>query len=414
MGLVLEKQGDHARAAEFYERAGNMKRAEEVRALGQTRQGAVALTELQARGSKPDGKPAEPPRHGLPTVIPDDPPSNGHTPVSHMTPAATNGRAAADAPRRPGAEAAALVAAQAAHQKRPSEPPSQANVEEVRGASLGFTLDVDDARAAAPSSMPAVAPSPRLEAVPDEATIPLPGKPEPPPPPPAEARPPAPAAAAVPLEPPRPAQPAIRPQRIAELLSGALSASAVTRRDDGLLVFPIQDTGYVRTDVLVSLAGQFELEPVNRRYRGKRTESLFGGNDSAVVALMGKGLAVVDPGKLEVAALQLKQEEIFLVENVLLAFSSGLVWENGRLPSDTDKDLDIVHLRGSGQILLATRSNVVSLEVKKDQPVTAHASRLVGWNGQLVPYRGPLPGLPENARRPPIVRFEGTGVVLTI
>ena len=355
----------------------------------------------------------------MPPVAHEDPGSasgadakgNGH---DLADPASSSGTSAAARP--PGAEAAALVAAQAAHQKRPSEPPTQANVEEVRGASLGFTLDVDDRAAAAgmPSSSASRPSNGTLPPVDDAADPAAPRAPEP-----ARAADPriadeiSSSAAALPLMPPHTAAPALRSKRIAELLSGAITASAVTRRDDGLLLFPIHDVGYVRTDILVSLAGSFEVEPVNRRYRGKRTESLFGGNDSAVVALMGKGLAVIDPGKLEVAAITLKQEEIFLVEGVLLAFSSGLVWENGRLPSETDKDLDIVHLRGSGQVLLATKAPIITLKIHKDNPVTAHAQRLVGWNGQLVPYRGPLPGLPENARRPPIVRFEGTGVVLS-
>jgi hypothetical protein len=42
------------------------------------------------------------------------------------------------------------------------------------------------------------------------------------------------------------------------------------------------------------------------------------------------------------------------------------------------------------------------------------AQRLLGWTGQLVPYRAPLPGLPEPARRVPVVRFEGTGTVLSL
>jgi hypothetical protein len=110
----------------------------------------------------------------------------------------------------------------------------------------------------------------------------------------------------------------------------------------------------VRTDLLVALAGQFEVESVNRRYRGKRTDSLFGGPDAAIVALLGKGLALLSPDKLQLRLVGMKSEELYLVESALVAFTQGLVWENGRLPSESDRDLDIVHLRGSGRVILGT------------------------------------------------------------
>jgi uncharacterized protein (AIM24 family) len=97
-----------------------------------------------------------------------------------------------------------------------------------------------------------------------------------------------------------------------------------------------------------------------------------------------------------------------------VGFTSGLVWENGRLPSEADRDLDIVHLRGSGRVVLGSKKPILAVTVKADAPVMVHATRLVGWTGQLVPYRAPLPGLPEPARRVPVVRFEGTGTVLTL
>ena len=101
---------------------------------------------------------------------------------------------------------------------------------------------------------------------------------------------------------------------------------------------------------------------------------------------------------------------------MLFAFSAGLVWENGRLPADVgiEKDLDIVHLRGSGRTFIGTKRPLFGLKVTRDQPITLLTERLVGWNGQVVPYRGPFPGLPETAMRPQIVRFEGEGTVLAM
>lgn len=199
---------------------------------------------------------------------------------------------------------------------------------------------------------------------------------------------------------------------LADLPLRAIDGRALSRTADGHLVLPISDVGYVRTDLLAGLSGSFEVEVVNRRYRGKRTDSLFGGAEAAVVALMGNGFALLGLGDQTATALSMQNEEIYLVESGVVGFSAGLVWENGRLPSEADRDLDIVHLRGSGRVVLGTKKPVVALPVKTDAPALVHATRLVGWSGQLVPFRAPLPGLPESAKRVPIVRFEGTGLVL--
>lgn len=183
--------------------------------------------------------------------------------------------------------------------------------------------------------------------------------------------------------------------------------------DDGLLVFPIREAAYLRTDLLVGLRGSFEVEPVYRRYRGRRTDSFFGGSKTPLAAALGDGRAWLDAGDAEVTVLALDNEELYLVEGTLLAFSAGLVWENGRLPEPGGKDLDIVHLRGTGRVVLQTKRRLRAIE-SGDRPVTVAAPRLVGWAGAVVPSRGSFPGLPESVDRPSIVRFEGNGRVLVV
>lgn len=393
MGLVLERQGDLERAATFYEKAGNKKRADEIRAYRPTATGTFPLPNLQqltqaAREQAVRDQAISPPVSTPPGPVgpPSTPPSPA-TPPPIPTPATT--RASTPPPPSPAAEAAALTAATAAQLKRATEPPAPPAVETARGASLGFTLEVDEKKkggsGAAPAS-PGPAPSTPPVAAPPAVSSPSTtsaGKP-------------------------------VGEHTLPDLIAAAVQADVPTLRDDGVLAFPVPDVGYVRTDLLVALAGQFEIETVNRRYRGKRTDSLFGGPDAAMVALLGRGLALLHPEKLALRVVSLKSEELYLVESALLAFTQGLVWENGRLPSESDRDLDIVHLRGSGRVVLGTKSPLLTLQARPEHPITVHASRLVGWNGQLVPYRAPLPGLPEAARRIPVVRFEGTGVVLAV
>ena len=326
MGLVLERQGDLEHAAQFYERAGNQKRADEIRAYRPTPTGTFPLPNLQAMITQTQAAQA---RAQVPVAKPSPPMAK--PPVIAPT--------------------AALAASVASLPPRLAQP----------------TL-------AAPIAVtpPAVVP-------------------------------PVPAVSAP-----------LKELGLAGLMAGAISAEVPVLRDDGILAFPITDVGYVRTDLLIAFAGQFNMEPVHRRYRGKRTDSLFGGPDAGIVALLGTGLALLLPSEREILLLSLRSEELYLVEGSLLAFTQGLVWENGRLPSASDRDLDIVHLRGSGRLAIGTESPLVALEVRPDRPVTVHAARLVGWHGQLVPFRAPLPGLPESARAIPVVRFEGAGMVLAI
>lgn len=273
-----------------------------------------------------------------------------------------------DGPLTGGAEAAALTAARADAMRRPNARPDEGSAQQARSASLGFTLDVETGKRSKPS-----------------------GQHE--------------------METPDAPRGARSIQVFAAENDAAEGAQRLHRRGDGAMVVPIDEVAYLRSDLLVSLSGQFEIEPLNRRYRGRRTDSLFGGNQAPMVAVMGRGVAVFDPAKMDVAVLELANEELYLVEGALASFSAGLVWENGRLPSEGGPDLDIVHLRGTGAVVLGSPKRVYAHTVLADAPVTLHVERLVGWNGQVVPYRGDLPGLPESADKPPIVRFEGTGLV---
>ncbi len=450
MGLVLERQGDLDRAAAFYERAGNKKRADEIRAYRPTATGTFPLPNLaalvaktqQLEGTSPQ-PPSTPPQPAATPPRPASTPSQPAATLPPAQPASTPPQPAAPAPSsstppQPAAppasslanvahaaglppvapkpitgvvaieaieqrdpplstatgarasqpiEAAALTAAATSTLRKPVEPPPAAAAG-TRDNPLGYTIEVEERAAGAAPEKPA----------------------EPSGPPKAAER----------GAPPQGDQGGAAPrallvdERLTTLAASAVTTDEPTLSEDGMLAFPIPDVGYVRTDLLVALTGQFEIEPVNRRYRGKRTDSLFGGVDSAIAALLGRGLALLHADKLHPRLLTLKNEEIYLVESALLAFTQGLVWENGRLPSEADRDLDIVHLRGSGRLVFGSRAPLLTFAVRPDAPCVAHASRLIGWSGQLVPYRAPLPGLPENAKRVPVVRFEGTGTVLVV
>lgn len=207
------------------------------------------------------------------------------------------------------------------------------------------------------------------------------------------------------------ASPSQRGERVASLAHRA-QADVDGRLDGDLLSLPFKDVLYLRTDLMVALTGELEVEPVNRRYRGRRTDSFFGGPKAALSAAMGRGTALLDVKGREITTLRLDGEDVYLLEGAIVAFTDGIVWENGRLPGENGDDLDIVHLRGDGRIVLTSERPIHGVTIDSERPTTVRADRLVGWQGQVVPFRGPYPGLPEAVHRPAIIRFEGTGTVL--
>ena len=48
-------------------------------------------------------------------------------------------------------------------------------------------------------------------------------------------------------------------------------------------------------------------------------------------------------------------------------------------------DLDLVHLRGEGKVLLSLAGPLRSVPVAMDGPVTVPLTHLVGWQGNLTP-----------------------------
>jgi hypothetical protein len=420
MGLVLEKKGQLERAADFYERAGNKKRAEEIRAFRPTQTGTFPIPNLAAMGVQQ-----------APTSVAPGPAAMRAAATSTPTspPVAASSSLSPSPPPRPVARTQSMMMQAVSIAPGASTMPSPSNAPPRTTTLPGTSMPTTSVAAVSLLSTPPTKASPPVT-TPPVTTPPVTTPPVTTPPvttPPVTTPP----VTTPQVTTPQVTTPATLTHRearattsertthadvvelaLARLDQHVVDGTALARTAQTQLVVPIDEIGYVRTDLITSLSGAFELEVVNRRYRGKRTDSLFGGTDAAVVALMGRGCAVLQLGELVPSALTLASEEVYLVEGSVVSFSSGLIWENGRLPSESDRDLDIVHLRGSGRVVVGTTRTLVVLTVKPGAPVLVHASRLLGWTGQLVPYRAPLPGLPEQARRVPVVRFEGTGTVL--
>jgi Tetratricopeptide repeat/Mitochondrial biogenesis AIM24 len=372
MGLVLERKGRLEEAASFYEKGGNQKRAAEIRAFRPTATGTFPLVNLTAMGVQ--APPSLVPGPAGMASVPPAPLAAVTTPAQFPAPAnwARNGSA----------EAAALTAYAAQElRKLEARTPSQPT---------------------APAPPVVVAPPSLASMLPSTASMP-------------------PLSASLPTSPASQAAeslPAMTVRAWAGVAAGVasaamLEATTIPERSAkrAVVTFPVIDVAYAQVDRLLASRGVTGSEPIHRRYRGKRTDSVFGGVESAMIACRGSGALWLDTSKIVGELFHLQNEELYALESAVVAFSSGLAWENGRLPAENDRDLDIVHLRGQGRVLIGTLTSLQAAEVRPNEPVVVDARRLVGWSGSLVPLRGQWSGLPEG-RRSPTVRFDGTGLVL--
>jgi hypothetical protein len=180
----------------------------------------------------------------------------------------------------------------------------------------------------------------------------------------------------------------------------------------GALFVPVAQEAHVRLARVMGISGPVQTSPVNRRFRGKKTDTYFGGQDETMLTLSGVGSAMIDVQDIHLTTLILEQEGLYARETSVLAFSGGIVWENGRLPNPNGEDLDIVHLSGKGQVSLMGPQPHGVIRVSKTTPAWVRLDNLVAWNGQMVPAQKDLEGLPGNVQSPGMVRFEGEGLVI--
>jgi len=140
-----------------------------------------------------------------------------------------------------------------------------------------------------------------------------------------------------------------------------------------------------RLSGLGAYGGSLELKPERKRFRGRLTDRSFGDGAEQVMRAIGTGTIIVDAKKRTFVATQIGAESAYFREGAVFAFEGSLSFENGRLPSETSPDLDLVYLRGNGQVLLCCGGPLRALEVGLTRPATVPLDELVGWYGNLTP-----------------------------
>jgi Tetratricopeptide repeat len=216
------------------------------------------------------------------------------------------------------------------------------------------------------------------------------------------------------------AAPAIRAASTTQPALAAWAATRVVRAASGetFVVGPDALTVAVRGEVLVRLDGLFAsrgritLRPELKRFRGRETDRPFGDGPSRMVRVIGEGVLLFRAAGRRFTALDLGTDAGYFREEVVFGFEEPVAFENGRVPSRLSADLNLVHLRGRGRMLLLTADEPVAVDVTPDAPLRLPLSALVGWIGALTPRVTTLAGDDEDMGGEAAVELTGEGRVL--
>ncbi len=171
-----------------------------------------------------------------------------------------------------------------------------------------------------------------------------------------------------------------------------------------------QEEMFARVNGLLALSGALTFKPETRRQRGRATDKPFGGADQ-IHRVGGRGVLFLDPAGKQYLPIDLDDEPAYFLESAVMAFEEVIQFENGKVTADWAPDLELVHLKGLGKVLIRMSGPMRSLEVKMDRPAVIPADRLLGWHGSLAPRLTAI-GAKETKNARVFVELSGEGHAL--
>ena len=152
-------------------------------------------------------------------------------------------------------------------------------------------------------------------------------------------------------------------------------------------------------------------EPMVRVTREGPQDLPLGSPTRPMVSLFGARQVALRPSpgcRLEV--IELEERDAYVREEKLAALDLELTYENGRLASGHGDAVSMVHVRGTGTLVLELPVTVAAMEATQDAGCLVRCEVLIGWTGRLVPRCLPAVDAPGHARG--WVAFGGEGAVL--
>jgi len=180
----------------------------------------------------------------------------------------------------------------------------------------------------------------------------------------------------------------------------------------GLFTVSVKSDALVRAEGLLAVQGAVRLVPEMKRFRGHPTQKAFGEGPRRMLRASGEGTLCFRVPSSQLSVIELAGESGYFREEVTFAFEEAVDFENGRVTSRLGPDLNLVHLRGRGQLVLATRGPVAGTAVSRATGVRVPLAALVGWTGALTPKLAPLSEADNGENEPLVVELTGEGQVL--
>jgi uncharacterized protein (AIM24 family) len=194
---------------------------------------------------------------------------------------------------------------------------------------------------------------------------------------------------------------------------GGVSPESPFRVWAGGLSVRVEGELITRLEGLVAFTGQLVFKPEMKRFRGRTTDKPFGDGLARVVRATGRGMLFIEPTEKRIfQAVDLGDESAYFRDESVFAFEEPVMFENGRVPSEVAPDLDLVHLRGNGKVLLSLAGPLRSVLVTMEAAATVPLTHLVGWQGNLTPRVVPLLQGPGGEILKTAVELSGEGFAL--
>jgi len=168
----------------------------------------------------------------------------------------------------------------------------------------------------------------------------------------------------------------------------------------------------IRQDQMALCHGDLIWQEVQKRSRGKdQGPFIIQPNLAPILEVSGDGTIVMYPGphgRFRLVQI-IPDHPIYLREEAVSAFSSGLYMENGFLPGLDDDGPAIVQFRGKGFAAVRGDDEIRAYAVDQEQLVIVKLAALVGWTDEVIPQPVLLPG---QFRPEEHIGCTGTGLII--
>jgi len=141
----------------------------------------------------------------------------------------------------------------------------------------------------------------------------------------------------------------------------------------------------VRFQALSGCMGGYQIELKHKRFKGKETRLVFGGEKDPVVEFKGAGVLLISAPEGDTYNLDPQGDILYISEAFLLAAQGDLQWENGKVPLKDSGELNLVRLQGNGYVLVSLPGKLHAISLQEGDSFSMLPPMLVGWIGNLVP-----------------------------